>query len=72
MEIIFVWLPGHVDIRGIWLQALLLRIPLMVTSQMNSPLLRPKNKYLSGLWQLEWDECHYSKLHKICLNSETE
>ena len=30
------WPCGYI-IRGMWLQALLLRMPLMVTSQMNSP-----------------------------------
>ena len=35
-EIVFIWVPGHVSIRGIRLQILQLRMPLMATSRLSS------------------------------------
>ena len=83
-EIVFIWVPGHVGIRG--------------NSVADSPAkdaldddisvelipfsdLKPRtNKYILELWQSEWDEFPENKLYKIipsikrmyCLSSDKQ
>ena len=68
-DIVFIWVPGHVGIRGnspadyATKDALAgdISVELIPFSDLKSPA----NKYILALWQSEWDEFPGNKLHKI-------
>ena len=60
-EIVFVWVPGHVGIKGMEALAGDIRVEFIPFSDLNSCI----NKYILELWQSEWDEFPGNKLHKI-------
>ena len=68
-EIVFIWVPGHVGIRGnstvdsAAKDALGgdISVELIPFSDLKSRT----NKYILELWQPEWDEFPENKLHKI-------
>ena len=68
-QIVFVWVPGHVGIRGNSAANSAAKDALdgdiSVVLIPFSDLKPCTNKYILGLWQSEWDESPENKLHQI-------
>ena len=67
-EIVFIWVPSHVGIRGHSAADSVAKDAL--TGDILGELipLSRINKYMLEVWQLEWDEFPENKLHKIFPN----
>ena len=66
-EIVFIWVPGHVGIRGNSDSAAKDALDGDISVELIpfSDLKRCTNKYILELWQSEWDEFPENKLYKI-------
>ena len=68
-EIVFVWVPGHVGIRGNSAADTAAKDALVGDTSVElipfSDLKSRANKYIYKLWQSEWDELPGNKLHEI-------
>ena len=68
-EIVFVWVPGHVGIRGNSVTDAAAKDALVGDTSVElipfSDLKSRANKYILELWQSEWDELPGNKLHQI-------
>ena len=68
-EIFFIWVPGHVGIRGNLAADSAAKDALVGDISVElipfSDLKSGTNKYILELWQSEWDEFPGNKLHKI-------
>ena len=62
---VFIWIPGHVGIRGDSAAKDALDGDISVELIPFSDLKPRTNKYILELWQSEWDEFPENKLHKI-------
>ena len=68
-EIVFIWVPGHVGIRGNSAAGSAAKDALDGDISVElipfSDLKSRTNKYILELWQSEWDEFHENKLYKL-------
>ena len=64
-ETVFIWVPGHVGIRGNSAAKDALDGDISVELITFSDLKSRTNKYILELWQSEWDEFPENKLYKI-------
>ena len=67
-EIVFIWVPSHVGIRGHSAADSVVKDALTGNILGELIALSRTNKYMLEVWQLEWDEFPENKLHKIFPN----
>ena len=66
-EIVCIWVPGHVGIRGNSVADSAAKDALIgnISVELISDLKACTNKYMLELWQSEWDEFPENKLHQV-------